>query len=88
MALLVDERTYRSNKRVHKRKKVLGKEVPYQIYVLCVELCCVIGLLGLLHQKSRAAHFLWSHGRDGSRSWLPTPSGTMWLVSGPGPHSQ
>jgi hypothetical protein len=38
-------------------------------------LSCTIGLLGLLHQKSRAAHSLQSHGHDGSHSRLPSLAG-------------
>jgi hypothetical protein len=71
---LVDEHTYRDDKRVHENG-VLGIEVPYLIYVPCVELRCTIGLLGSFHRRSRATNFLRSHERVGSHSWLPIHTG-------------
>jgi hypothetical protein len=72
MTPLANERNYRSDKRVRERKIVLGIEVPKLIYIPHVELRCAIALLGSLHQKSWAAHFLQSHGHDGSCSRLPS----------------
>jgi hypothetical protein len=55
MALLVEGHTIRSDKRLY-GKKMLGMGVPQLIYFPHIELRRVIGLLGLLRQKSRAMH--------------------------------
>jgi hypothetical protein len=55
MALLVEGHTIRSDKKLY-GKKMLGMGVPQLIYFPHIELRRVIGLLGLLRQKSRAMH--------------------------------
>jgi hypothetical protein len=45
------------------------------IYVPRVELRHVVGLLGLLRQRSRVAHSLRCRGHDGSHSWFPHHAG-------------
>jgi hypothetical protein len=54
---LADEHTYRGDKTVHE-ERMLGIEVPYLIFVPCVELQCTIGSLGSFRRRPRVAHFL------------------------------
>jgi hypothetical protein len=45
--------------------------------VVIKELRRTVGLLGLLYQRSRAVHSLWSSGCDGPHSWLPHDAGQI-----------
>jgi hypothetical protein len=69
VALLADGHAFRSDKRVYENK-TLGIGVPYLIYVPHIGLCHIVGLLGLLHRRSRVMHSLGSRGHDVSRSRL------------------
>jgi hypothetical protein len=50
VVLLVEVRTLKSDKGMHKRKEMLGIIIPYLVCVPYVESRCIAGLLGLLRR--------------------------------------
>jgi hypothetical protein len=72
VALLADGCVFRSDKRVYENK-MLGEGFPWLIYDLCFGLHCIVGLLGLLHRRSRVVLFE-----------IVGPTRSEWGVAGPG----